>query len=54
MEEVSANLRCLLVALQGGQVLLPNSFVLEVLPFATPLRIEGRRTGWSAPCCGEI
>ncbi len=40
MEEASANLRCLLVALQGGQVLLPNSLVVEVLPFATPLRIE--------------
>ncbi|MDG4553521.1 MAG: chemotaxis protein CheW [Candidatus Competibacter sp.] len=40
MEEASANLRCLLVALQGGQLLLPNSLVVEVLPFATPLRIE--------------
>ena len=39
-EEASANLRCLLVALQGGQILLPNSLVVEVLPFATPLRIE--------------
>ncbi len=40
MEEASTNLRCLLVALQGGQTLLPNNIVVEVLPFATPLRIE--------------
>ncbi len=39
--EASANLRCLLVAVQGGQLLLPNSLVAEVLPFATPLWIEG-------------
>lgn len=36
----SSNLRCLLIAVQGGQILLPNSLVVEVLPFATPLRIE--------------
>ena len=39
MEE-SVTLRCLLLAVQGGQVILPNSLVVEVLPFATPLRIE--------------
>jgi len=38
--EASSNLRCLLIAVQGGQVILPNSLVAEVLPFATPLRIE--------------
>ena len=38
--EATANLRCLLIAVQGGQVILPNSLVAEVLPFATPLRIE--------------
>lgn len=39
--EASANLRCLLIAVQGGQIMLPNSLVVEVLPFATPLWIEG-------------
>ena len=38
--DASSNLRCLLMAVQGGQVILPNSLVVEVLPFATPLRIE--------------
>ena len=38
--EASSNLRCLLIAVQGGQLILPNSLVVEVLPFATPLRIE--------------
>lgn len=38
--DASSNLRCLLIAVQGGQVILPNSLVVEVLPFATPLRIE--------------
>ncbi len=38
--DASTNLRCLIMAVQGGQVLLPNSLVVEVLPFATPLRIE--------------
>jgi chemosensory pili system protein ChpC len=38
--EASTNLRCLLIAVQGGQIILPNSLVVEVLPFATPLRIE--------------
>lgn len=36
----AADLRCLLMSVPGGQVLLPNSLVVEVLPFATPLRIE--------------
>ncbi|MCC7220668.1 MAG: chemotaxis protein CheW [Candidatus Contendobacter sp.] len=39
--EASANLRCLLITVQGGQLILPNSLVVEVLPYATPLRIEG-------------
>jgi chemosensory pili system protein ChpC len=38
--EASPNLRCLLIAVQGGQIILPNSLVVEVLPFASPLRIE--------------
>ncbi len=38
--EASSNLRCLLVNVQGGQAILPNSLVVEVLPFATPLHIE--------------
>jgi chemosensory pili system protein ChpC len=38
--EATSNLRCLLIAVQGGQILLPNSLVVEVLPFVTPLRIE--------------
>lgn len=38
--EVSSNLRCLLISVQGGQLILPNSLVTEVLPFATPLQIE--------------
>jgi chemosensory pili system protein ChpC len=28
------------MTVQGGQVILPNSLVVEVLPFATPLQIE--------------
>ena len=38
------NLRCLLITVQGGQVILPNSLVVEVLPCATPLRIESAPT----------
>jgi chemosensory pili system protein ChpC len=38
--DASSNLRCLLIAVQGGQIILPNSLVVEVLPFAAPLRIE--------------
>ena len=38
--EASSNLRCLLIAVQGGQIILPNSLVVEVLPFATPLQVE--------------
>jgi len=33
-------LRSLLISFQGGQAVLPNSTVLEVLPFAKPLRME--------------
>ncbi len=39
--EDSSNLRCLLISVQSGQLVLPNSLVAEVLPFATPLQIEG-------------
>lgn len=38
--ETSSNLRCLLITVQGGQIILPNSLVVEVLPYATPLQIE--------------
>lgn len=38
--ETTSNLRCLLISVQGGQLLLPNSLVVEVLPFATPLQME--------------
>lgn len=38
--ETPSNLRCLLITVQGGQAILPNSLVVEVLPFATPLGIE--------------
>ncbi len=38
--EASSNLRCLLISVQGGQLILPNSLVAEVLPFAAPLQIE--------------
>lgn len=38
--EPSSNLRCLLITVQGGQIILPNSLVAEVLPYAAPLRIE--------------
>lgn len=38
--EASSNLRCLLISVQGGQIVLPNSLVVEVLPFATPLQME--------------
>ncbi len=39
--EDSSNLRCLLISVQSGQLVLPNNLVAEVLPFATPLQIEG-------------
>lgn len=39
--EAAPNLRCLVITIQGGQLILPNSLVAEVLPFATPLWIEG-------------
>lgn len=38
--EASASLRCLIIAVQSGQIILPNSLVTEVLPFAPPLQIE--------------
>ena len=38
--DASPSLRCLLITVQGGQVILPNSLVAEVLPFATLLQIE--------------
>lgn len=38
--DASASLRCLLISVQGGQAILPNSVIVEVLPFATPLKIE--------------
>lgn len=31
-------LRCLLVGFAGGRLLLPGSMIVEVLPYATPLR----------------
>lgn len=33
-------LRCFLIPFPDGQVVLPTSLVAEVLPFATPLKIE--------------
>ena len=33
-------LRSLLIPLQGGQGILPHSSLVEVLPFATPLRLD--------------
>jgi len=33
-------LRSFLIPFQGGQILLPNSSVVEVLPFGTPLKLE--------------
>lgn len=36
----ASSLRCLLITVQGGQVILPNNLVAEVLPYATPLAIE--------------
>ena len=33
-------LRSILITFQGGTAVLPNSAVVEVLPFATPLRME--------------
>jgi chemosensory pili system protein ChpC len=38
--ETSSSLRCLLISVQSGQLILPNNLVAGVLPFATPLRIE--------------
>ncbi|MFO1371250.1 MAG: chemotaxis protein CheW [Candidatus Competibacteraceae bacterium] len=38
--ETSPSLRCLLVTVQGGQLILPGSLVVEVLPFAMPIQIE--------------
>lgn len=34
-------LRSFLIPFPGGQAVLPNSLVVEVLPFATPLKIGG-------------
>ena len=31
-------LRCLLVGFAGGRLLLPGTMIVEVLPYATPLR----------------
>jgi chemotaxis signal transduction protein len=38
--DASSSLRCLLMTVQSGQIILPNSLVAEVLPFAMPLQIE--------------
>jgi chemosensory pili system protein ChpC len=38
--DASSDLRCLLIAVQGGQIILSSNLVVEVLPFATPLPIE--------------
>ena len=38
--EQSQTLRSILISFQGGIAVLPNSTVVEVLPFATPLRME--------------
>ena len=38
--EQSQTLRSILISFQGGIAILPNSTVVEVLPFATPLRME--------------
>ena len=37
--EQSQTLRSILISFQGGIAVLPNSTVVEVLPFATPLRM---------------
>ena len=38
--EQSQALRSILITFKGGTAVLPNSSVVEVLPFATPLRME--------------
>ena len=39
-DEQVQSLRTLVINFKGGRALLPNSTVVEVLPFATPLRME--------------
>ncbi|MDQ2693937.1 MAG: chemotaxis protein CheW [Pseudomonadota bacterium] len=41
MEQPPQTLRVLLLPYRGGQALLPNSAIVEILPFATPLPVEG-------------
>jgi chemotaxis signal transduction protein len=38
--EQSQVLRSFLIPLQGGQAILPNSSLVEVLPFAIPLKLD--------------
>ncbi len=40
MEQTTQALRSLLIPFQGGRAIVPNSIVVQVLPFATPLRVE--------------
>ena len=40
MLQTQQTLRSFVVPLQSGQAILPNSLMVEVLPFATPLKIE--------------
>lgn len=35
------DLRCLLIGFAGGRLLVPGGLVVEALPYAPPLRVEG-------------
>jgi chemosensory pili system protein ChpC len=40
MIQTQQTLRSFIIPLQNGQAILPNSLMVEVLPFATPLKVE--------------
>jgi chemosensory pili system protein ChpC len=40
MVQTQQTLRSFIIPLQSGQAILPNSLMVEVLPFATPLKVE--------------
>jgi len=38
--------RCLLIPISGGQLLLPNSVVAEVFPYNEPERVAENQPNW--------
>ena len=46
MSQVSSDVRAVLLPMQGGQLLLPNATVSEVVGFRDPTPVEGNEADW--------